>query len=110
MPVSNGCVPTAVGSPEIVATGFEQDDFALAVDGTAYVAGNAPPYVYEVTPGGQVSIAADDEVATAALFGKTERDWGTLYVSGAEPGKIVAVKVDCREWESCVNSVRELDL
>lgn len=110
MPVSNGHFPAAIGAPEVIATGFEQDDFALAVDGTAYVAGNVEPHVYEVTAQGQVSIAADVSVATAALFGKTSQDWGTLYVSGAEPAKIVAVKVDCKEWESCVNSVRELNL
>lgn len=119
IPVSLDDIPQAIGAPEVLAKNITADDFALLVDGRAYIAGNAEPVVWDVSPTDQVSVAiggAGQDVvlgSTAALFGKTEWDKGTLYVStsggGVEAGKVVAVKLDCKEWEECVNSEWELN-
>jgi len=128
LPVSSDVIPTPIGPAQAMASGFSQDDFGLAEDGTGYIGGNAGDFVYELTPAGELSIIAGEVNqftvigATACLLGKTEWDKGVLYVSTTggsvapingvleEPGKVVAIRLECKEWESCVNSEWELDL
>jgi hypothetical protein len=93
---------------ESIATGFMQDDFVLAEDGTAYVVTNPLNTVLKISPDGSVLNVAGEfssmDVAggTACAFGRSQEDTNTLYVvtSGAlalpvdgntEPAKIVKI-------------------
>lgn len=106
--MSSDTIPVAVGSAQALASGFGQD-------GTAYTGGNTGDCVYELTPEGALSIVAGEANqltaigATACLLGKTERDDGILYVGTTggsavpihgvleEPGKVVAIRLECKE-------------
>ena len=90
--------------------------------------GNTGDYVHELTPDGALSIIAGEANqltvigAMACLLGKTEWDKEVLYVSTTdgsvasingvmeEPRKVVAIRLECNEWENCVNSEWELNL
>ncbi|TKA83152.1 hypothetical protein B0A55_00708 [Friedmanniomyces simplex] len=79
---------------ELVATMPAPDDFALAAEGTAYVAG--ANQLYRVSPAGQVDVLAGGindttlEGATSAQFGRTRHDAGVLYI-GTNGGLLVPV-------------------
>ena len=122
LPVSSDAIPTPIGPAQALASGFSQDDFGLAKDGTAYIGGNAGDFVYELTPEGALSIIAGETNqltvigATSCVLGRTKWDKGILYVGTTgglaepingvlvEPGKVVAIRLECNERESCVNS------
>ncbi|KAJ5676021.1 hypothetical protein N7462_008918 [Penicillium macrosclerotiorum] len=103
---------SAAGPFEVVASGFFQDGFAIARDGTAYITTHPQNTVLRVSPQGQTSVFAGNLNSTA-LAGSTDAllgDYfgeGVLYVTtnGAlgspvngiftEPAKVVMIsKVD----------------
>jgi sugar lactone lactonase YvrE len=102
----------ATGPVEVFASGFAQDDFCIAEDGTAYVTTHPTNMVMKVPPGGGEAVLlagayTSMEVAsgTACALGRTDEDKDVLYVctSGAiilpvngetEPAKVVAIKLD----------------
>lgn len=63
------------------------EDFANARDGTVYLATGNENVITEVEPNGDAAIVAGNsnstEIAepTALAFGRTWRDWNTLYVT-----------------------------
>ncbi len=75
---------SASGPLEIVAHMTFPDDFAIAADGTAYVAGDNT--LYRVSPEGKMDILAGGsndtilEGATSAQFGRTQMDSNVLYI------------------------------
>ncbi|KAI8294244.1 hypothetical protein K4K56_002811 [Colletotrichum sp. SAR 10_98] len=107
-----GADAMTAGPVEVLTSGFPQDDFALAADDTAYIAGMERNQLIQVLADGQTTTIAGEpdnlEVAasTSARFGRTPVDSNVLYVTtsgGAlqrifgnytEPAKIVAVKLN----------------
>lgn len=87
---------TAAGASEIVGysvkTDWTFDDFAIAEDGTAYVATGTGNAVTRITPDGKVTILPINETSlespTSVQFGRTEKDRWTIYVTtnGGEEG------------------------
>ncbi|KAH8424291.1 uncharacterized protein LDX57_002043 [Aspergillus melleus] len=96
---------TAVGSAEIITSGFTFDGFALMADGTAYLTTNPQNEVIKVSSEGRVRLLAGNQFMLA-VGGPTaaalDKERSVLYVatSGAqfapvmgrmEPAKIVAI-------------------
>lgn len=102
-------VITATGAVEILASGEFMDDFAITPDGTAFIAGNFNQELFELPPGGQLSVfagaATSLEVAGCTSVG-VSKDGEEMFVAtgGAsanpvngsviEPAKIVKFILD----------------
>jgi hypothetical protein len=92
IPISRTGSPT--GPIQIIANTTLGDDFAIAPDGTAYIAGDNT--LYRVDQTGAVTIIAGGpnnltlEGATSAQFGRTLTDRGVLYV-GTNGGLLAPV-------------------
>lgn len=99
---------SAAGPFEVIATGFFQDGFAIAPDGTAYIATHPQNTVVKVTPQGEASVYAGDLNSTE-VAGSTDVQFGNcgyqvIYVAtnGAqdspvngtftEPAKVVMIQ------------------
>jgi hypothetical protein len=76
---------SATGPIEVVANLTYPDDFALALDGTAYIVG--ANMLTRVSPSGDLSVLAGGvndttlEGATSAQLGRSHGDAGVLYIS-----------------------------
>ena len=109
VPISS--VGTATGPYEVIAYNGAGDDFAFDREGNAYIAQDPGDALEQVTPEGKVTVLAGNvnetvlEGDTSAAFGRTWKDFETLYVttnggiSGAVAGtsivggKVLAVDV-----------------
>nr|ADO29928.1 hypothetical protein PP106 [Penicillium paxilli] len=99
----------AVGSFEIIASGFLPDNMDVTPDGTAYIATDPQNSVVRITPYGQISLVAGGQLSTQIPGPTSVRltdDRKTLYVgtSGGqvapvlgtfkEPGKIAKITME----------------
>ncbi|GAD99566.1 hypothetical protein NFIA_026140 [Paecilomyces variotii No. 5] len=98
---------SAAGPFEVIATGFFQDGFAIAPDGTAYIATHPENTVVKVTPQGEASVFAGNlnstEVAGSTDVQFSNCGYEVIYVAtnGAqgspvngtytEPAKVVMI-------------------
>ena len=77
------------------------DDFAFDVEGYAYIAQDPSNALEQVTPEGKVTVLAGNvnstivEGGTAVAFGRTWRDFGTLYLTtnGGITGKLPGTSI-----------------
>ena len=96
------------GEPEIFLDKVNLDDFAIAGDGHIFATTHIFNSVIEITPGGKLyTIGGLDQGlsgSTAAIFGRTDKDRKTLYVTtnggisyppagGLQDGKIVKIEI-----------------
>ena len=97
---------TATGPYKVIAYNGFGDDFTFDFEGNAFVAQDPGDALEKITPEGKVTILAGNtnstilEGDTSAAFGRTWRDWETLYVTtnggitGLVPGtRVVGGKV-----------------
>lgn len=78
---------THTGAYEVVAHSGPSDDFTFDIEGNAYITQDPGDALEQVTPQGKVTVLAGNtnstilEGDTAVAFGRTWRDFDTLYIT-----------------------------
>jgi hypothetical protein len=82
----------ATGKATAIYTDSPGDDLTFDADGNIYVATNVKNNVIKVTADGKYTSIAAASGDTACMFGRTEKDKNTLYVSTSS-GSVLAITV-----------------